>query len=948
MTTKTGRFRLALDLGSNSIGWVVFALDEDDIPSAVERAGVRIFSNSRNAKTNVPLSVEYREARGARRRRDRFLARKKTILGELKRGEALPSYPADRSAFANSDPYLLRHKALSEKLTPHQLARVILHLSQRRGFKSNRKDKKKEEGGKTLGERIGALKSAIHQSGAETLGSFLYLERRAKSLPTRMRSNEEWYPSRELYQAEFTAIRNAQESYGTLSPKAWDTIQNALFFQRPLAKQPVGRCLFMHDHDRGRRALPSFQSFRLLQQLANLKVYELGKPARSLTEQERLILLEKLGRSKELDFQSARELLHLADARFNLEVRRQGFRAASKLYGDRTGTFLAGKKYFGKAWWNIPRDVQDRIVNQILDSEDYKDECTLKEYLEELGLLDSEQIEDLLNLDEDSFEKGYCEFCPEFLNKLAERMLTHPSDTYDKAVAALGYHHSHEDVAVKSKLPYYGAAIPQSVRVTGKERNPEEREFGKIANPTVHVALNQLRKVVNALLERYCSFSDVIIEVARDLPLGEDGIRELAKENRNNEKQNQKWREMLQELGQRDNYKNRLKLRLWKELGGDKTVGIKCPYSGEGIGMERLFSAEIEVDHILPKSLTFTNHHSNLTLCVRHANQFKGDRAPYEAFTSAQSPYRYEDILARASLLPPAKARKFSPDAMEAFKDKGAFLERQLNDTHYISKVANRYLREISPRVMTSRGRLTAFLRGELRLNFLLSNDGRKDRNDHRHHAVDAFLVGLSAPKSLDLVERCVNGRKNGELMTPVTRLVTEFQKLITTMVVSHRIDHDPAKGLFEDTNYGYATDGRLLVRKPLDKLTSYDAIVDERIKSLALSLMEQGIEDKSEIASAITQKFGAKKVRIFKKDASAVEITHPIGSRRFKKHIVPLDICKVEFWRMPRATELVAASYTRCETLNGVQKKPHPAAKPTFRTKNCAKFCFVAGSETF
>gem|GEM_PF-3149018 len=42
-------YRLALDLGSTSIGWAMIRLDSQGTPCAVTRAGVRIFSDGRAA-----------------------------------------------------------------------------------------------------------------------------------------------------------------------------------------------------------------------------------------------------------------------------------------------------------------------------------------------------------------------------------------------------------------------------------------------------------------------------------------------------------------------------------------------------------------------------------------------------------------------------------------------------------------------------------------------------------------------------------------------------------------------------------------------------------------------------------------------------------------------------------------------------------------------------------
>lgn len=63
------RYRLALDLGSTSLGWAMVRLNSADEPCAMIKAGVRIFGDGRNPKDGSSLAVSRREARAMRRRR---------------------------------------------------------------------------------------------------------------------------------------------------------------------------------------------------------------------------------------------------------------------------------------------------------------------------------------------------------------------------------------------------------------------------------------------------------------------------------------------------------------------------------------------------------------------------------------------------------------------------------------------------------------------------------------------------------------------------------------------------------------------------------------------------------------------------------------------------------------------------------------------------------------
>ena len=60
------RFRLGLDLGTNSIGWCILELNEQYAPIRLIRIGSRIFSDGRNPKDGASLAVTRRLARQMR------------------------------------------------------------------------------------------------------------------------------------------------------------------------------------------------------------------------------------------------------------------------------------------------------------------------------------------------------------------------------------------------------------------------------------------------------------------------------------------------------------------------------------------------------------------------------------------------------------------------------------------------------------------------------------------------------------------------------------------------------------------------------------------------------------------------------------------------------------------------------------------------------------------
>jgi CRISPR-associated endonuclease Csn1 len=91
MTHANIRYRLALDLGSTSLGWALMRLNIINEPTSIIKAGVRIFSDGRNPKDSTSLAVTRRAARAMRRRRDRLLKRKERMQAKLIQHGFFPS-----------------------------------------------------------------------------------------------------------------------------------------------------------------------------------------------------------------------------------------------------------------------------------------------------------------------------------------------------------------------------------------------------------------------------------------------------------------------------------------------------------------------------------------------------------------------------------------------------------------------------------------------------------------------------------------------------------------------------------------------------------------------------------------------------------------------------------------------------------------------------------------
>ncbi|MBQ5570398.1 MAG: type II CRISPR RNA-guided endonuclease Cas9, partial [Treponema sp.] len=269
------KYRLGLDLGTNSIGWAVYSLDSENEPNELVDMGVRIFSDGRDPKTKEPLAVARRTARGQRKLIYRRKLRRKSVFRLLQQQNLFPKTKEESQKLKSLNPYMLRVKALDEKLEPYELARVLFNLSVRRGFKSNRKDGSGEEevtskSGEKLSQKdmCNELAKAIKESGCRTIGEFLWKNqdknKGLRFVPGRMT----YYPLRQMYIDEFSAIRAVQEAF--YKSVDWKAIFDEIFFQRPLKAQERGRCQYMQEKERTFKAMPCAQKLRMLQEVRNM------------------------------------------------------------------------------------------------------------------------------------------------------------------------------------------------------------------------------------------------------------------------------------------------------------------------------------------------------------------------------------------------------------------------------------------------------------------------------------------------------------------------------------------------------------------------------------------------------------------------------------------------------------------------------------------------------
>ena len=835
---------LGVDLGINSVGWALI-VDDNDAQVELVDWGSRIFTPGLAATTEEivagkgesrcaerRLKRAQRVAYARRRRHKDELTAALTAAGLLPEVltpefflridreflETLP--PPERKRAAHVVPYLIRAAALDRPLEPWQLGRALYHLGQRRGYKSNRKQEAKDSEAGVVLSQIAELKQAMRESGARTLGEyFASLDPEQSRIRTR-------YTERGMFEEEFRKICAAQRKL--ISEALEKEMFHAIFFQRKLksCRHLVGFCRLEPEERRCSFSDPLAQRFRILQEVNHLRVGCRGT-LRQLTDEERRKVLAALdGFSGELSTQGMITLSALGrlaglrrGEKFTLGEEEQ------KIYGNALHAILF--RVFGERAAAMSDEERQAFFHHLACIE--KDEV-LRRLLRTRWGLSEEAAEKATRI---PLPDAYCGFSRKALKRLLPGL--------ESGVAL--------NTVIKLEYP---ERFQASDRVL--EMLPPLDETGlQLRNPIVHRTLTEMRLVVNAVIRKYGKPDLIRLELARDLKNSSKDRENITRRNRLREKERERIATEISREGgvEKPSRRDILKVMLAEEC--DYT----CPYTGRRFSMQELLHGGlVHIEHIVPYSRSMDDSFANKTLSFRDANEEKGNRLPYEAF----SPEEYREILERVRRF----KGPFAETKLERFKMREAesrdFIERNLNDTRYASKLAMEYLallyggrwdRNGVLRLQCSSGGCTAVVRRAWGGNYLLG-EGEKSRDDFRHHAIDALTVAVVSPAVVKAVAEMPKEtvRKAIEEKQPlvVNSLYAQAKAKLDAAGISHHTVNRARGALHKETIYSKSHGGDLRhVRRRLDTLETKNVaeIVDTAIRrAVEEKLAELGVND--------------------------------------------------------------------------------------------------------
>jgi CRISPR-associated endonuclease Csn1 len=781
------KYSIGIDIGISSVGWSIVDVEKKKIVDL----GSRIFPSG-----NAAGNQDRRKFRGMRRLTRRH-ANRLSDLKKLLESIGFPNKPLKNIKGKKSvNPYELRVKGLTEKLTKEEITTALWHIVKRRGISYDLGDLE-DDGTSGLTD----YKSSINENRrllkeGKTVGEIQF-ERLNGEGQVRGRSRQiktdggvtllNVFPSSAYADEAFRILQTQQKFYPEITDEfigllckydSEDSNDNGLiarkreYFIGPgneksrtnygiyktdgrtldnLFDELIGKDKY-NNEKRASASSYTAQVYNLLNDLNNLTVPNTEDGKITMTTKEEIIETAKttdkqfgltqicniIGAQKEeikgfrIDKNETPIILTLKGYRKFLELLAEINVEASELPAE----------FFDKIADILTLNTEKAEIRKQLDQIDFEISDEIK------GVV----IKENKNLLVDGRAQWHS-FSYTTLNVLNKELL----NTTD------------EQMTILTRLGY---EKPNNKKYEGLKNIPAKQITEEIYNPVVAKSTREAINVFNAIAKRVGreNIEHVVIELPRDD--NEDDVkRNYAKFQKTQEdEKNNSNAEIMQQMNITEaslfaQYKRfkRLpqKVRFWYQQEGI------CPYCGEKIRAVQLINNNdsFEVDHIIPISVSFDDSQNNKVLVHSKCNQEKGQQTPLGwinnggGFGITQTEY-IAKVKANKRYSKNKTDNLLNNLNLDIIETRRGFIQRNINDTRYASKVVlNEFYsffksNNLPTKVKVVRGKWTS----QMRKKWNSQGGLDKSRDTHHHHAIDASIIAafplLSAfDKAIELID---------------------------------------------------------------------------------------------------------------------------------------------------------------------------------------------------
>lgn len=743
---------LGLDLGVGSVGWSLVNVDDNYKPTEILGIGSRIISLSPDESSeftsgNAASKNQKRtQKRTARKGYDRYQMRRQALTEKLRELKMLPDERLIKLPVLEL--WTLRAKAATpgEKLTLPEIGRVLYHINQKRGYRHAKSDDSADKEQRDYVQTVNKRYQEIKDEGT-TIGQHFAIKLKESEIVTdkgpfyNYRIKEQVFP-RDAYIEEFDRIMDCQKTFypEELSEDNIDEIRNKIiFYQRDLksCKHLVSQCEFMTrsfldaEHKPilnssgelvmsgpkvAPKSSPIFQACKIWEEINNLSIRNKENDELHISPEQKKDIFEYLDNNEKINATALYKILGIGK-------------------GD---------------GWSVDKAL----------SKGFTGNTTKVAIAKALGKEHNTKKSDLLRFDLSLKENGVNKDTGEIIYEIDPACENEPLYRLWHVIYSI----NDKDALRHALTNQFGINDEESLHKIPQLQKNELRQ------PVVEKILNQMINVVNAVIDQFGSIDEIRVEMARELKLSKEGRAATAKNIRDREKMNNEMAEKIKELGITPSKNKILKYRLWQESGQ------KCFYCGQPVGAAEFLSGlDVEIEHIVPKSLLFDDSFSNKVCACRKCNAEKSNTTAYD-YMKSKGENEFNDYLRRVDAafnehkISFTKRSRLLTPADKLPKD---FISRQLVQTQYISRKAMEILKQVCHNVYGSSGEVTSYLRriwgydeilhsldlpryreGGMTAEVSYDHRGQthteeriKDwskRLDHRHHAIDALTIACT------------------------------------------------------------------------------------------------------------------------------------------------------------------------------------------------------------
>lgn len=758
------KYSVGLDIGISSVGWAIIDIETKQIVNL----GSRIFPSG-----NAAGNQERRSFRGTRRlirRRKNRLTDLKKLLGEtffsdLKKIDSNGYEYYDIDFQINANPYELRVKGITEKLSKKELAVVLHHIIKHRGISYDLGDLE-DDGTSGVSDYKNSIninrqllrEKTVGQIQLERLIEFNQVHGQVKKAEDVSLLNV--FPS-SAYRDEANKIMiKQQEFYSEITNSFMEQVDQLVSRKRDYFIGPGneksrtdygiyksdGRTLDnlfaeligtdkINGEKRASASSLTAQVYNLLNDLNNLHVSNTEDGKLTTSTKKEII---KAAKTTDGVFGISQICKIIGCKKDEVTGFRKDKSEKSIIHT------LAGYRKIRKALATInieANELNPTVFDQIADILTLNTEkAEIRKQLDKVQLDITDEMKELvIDKNKDFLVDGratWHSFSYQTLNMLIPELLNT----------------SEEQMTILTRM---GLMKSDNEKYRGLKKIPAEKIASEIFNPVVAKSTREAIKVFNAISKEIGknNIEHVVIELPRD-DNEEDEKRKIQKLQKANETEKEAADNLVKhKLGISDSaliahYRKfkglSQKVRYWYQ---QETY---CPYCGKIIEATQLINNNdnFEVDHIIPISVSYDDSQNNKVLVHSQCNQAKEKQTPLGWINNGggfgQSKNEYTNRVKNNKKYSKNKVDNLlnETDLTDIITQR-SFIQRNLNDTRYAARtVLDEFYsffksNDLPTKVKVVRGKWTSQMRRKW------NNVGglRKTRDTHHHHAIDASII---------------------------------------------------------------------------------------------------------------------------------------------------------------------------------------------------------------